>query len=612
MSEAISSEQQRVIAEYERRAAESHREWEAARRSDRQVGIARLGAFVIAAWQLWALAAHSEPAIVAGPLALIFSAGFVLLVARHGAIRARVKLLAALERGAADGIARVRREWPAIPPAFELPDIRDHAFAQDLHVGGVQSLVQLFPPLSRAIGRRVLIDWLLAEAPPPVDILRARQQAAGELAACADWRERLAVYASRLAIGPRGLETFLAWAEQGERRPGRILIRSVAYLLGAATTITFFMAVAGALTPAVPTALLVVNVAITAAMRRRLNPVLDVVAGHEWRLRGISDAFRLVANEHFESPLLQQLSVRAGVPGAVAAFIRFDRLAKLSEVRLSPMGHIVLQLFTLWDIHVVDAIEQWRAALGNQMRERLRALGEIEALAALGTLAYDNPSWSFPAFDPRRDVTFDARGLAHPLLAPDVRVANDVTIGSSGDILLITGSNMSGKSTLLRAIGLNVVLAQIGAPVCASAMRLAPVRLRTSIEARDALERGLSLFMSELLRIKSIVDAARASAEIPLLYIADEMLRGTNAADRHAAIMMILKHLVDAHAVGVVATHDPELAADPTLQSRLHPFHFVEHVDPTREPPMWFDYKLRPGLSTTKNAMRLVELVGLG
>jgi DNA mismatch repair ATPase MutS len=209
-------------------------------------------------------------------------------------------------------------------------------------------------------------------------------------------------------------------------------------------------------------------------------------------------------------------------------------------------------------------------------------------------------------------VTLEAAALAHPLLPADESVGNDVAIGGAGEILLITGSNMSGKSTLLRAIGLNVVLAQLGAPVCAASMRLSPHRVRTSIDARDALDRGLSLFMAELLRIKAVVDAARAASPYPLLYIADEMLRGTNATDRHAAVVTILGHLVDAGAVGVVATHDPELAKDPALGARLRPYHFIEHFDPSRTAmPMWFDYKLRPGLSTTRNAIKLLELVGL-
>ena len=276
------------------------------------------------------------------------------------------------------------------------------------------------------------------------------------------------------------------------------------------------------------------------------------------------------------------------------------------------MGHFVLHALTLWDFHVVDGVERWCAANGRQVRARLRALGELEALSALATVAYDNPTWIMPAIAMNERQALAATELAHPLLPRGEAITNDVSIGAGGSILLITGSNMSGKSTLLRAIALNVVLAQLGAPVCAASMQLSPHRVRTSIDARDALDRGLSLFMAELLRIKSIVDAAHSEMSYPLLYVADEMLRGTNATDRHAAVISILEKLVAAGAVGVVATHDPDVANDPGLKPHLDAYHFIEHFDPARTAmPMWFDYKLRPGLSTTRNAMKLLEIVGL-
>jgi DNA mismatch repair ATPase MutS len=192
-------------------------------------------------------------------------------------------------------------------------------------------------------------------------------------------------------------------------------------------------------------------------------------------------------------------------------------------------------------------------------------------------------------------------------------VANDLTVGPRGTILLVTGSNMAGKTTLLRAIALNVILAQAGAPVCARSLTLSRFRLRTSMRATDSLEEGLSLFMAELVRLKSIVDEARVDADCALLYLADEILRGTNAADRHAAIITVLETLAATGAVGVVATHDPDIAAAPSLAPRIHAVNLIEQFrsDSTGHPAMWFDYKLRPGVATTRNALKLLEMVGL-
>jgi DNA mismatch repair ATPase MutS len=209
-------------------------------------------------------------------------------------------------------------------------------------------------------------------------------------------------------------------------------------------------------------------------------------------------------------------------------------------------------------------------------------------------------------------TSFDATQLAHPLLPSATRVANDVTVGPRDTFLLVTGSNMAGKSTLLRSIGLNALLAQLGAPVCATSLRMPPVRVRTSIQIRDAIEQGLSLFMSEVLRLKSIVDAASSTEGPMLLYLADEMLHGTNTEERRIAVVAVIRHLLRAGAIGAVATHDVELSSDPALAEHARPIYFVEQFRETEHGlEMWFDYRLRPGLATSRNALKLIELVGL-
>jgi DNA mismatch repair ATPase MutS len=238
----------------------------------------------------------------------------------------------------------------------------------------------------------------------------------------------------------------------------------------------------------------------------------------------------------------------------------------------------------------------------------------VEALAALATLAHDNPSWPFPTLDDGAD-RLTATALAHPLLPAATRVGNDVIVGPPGTMLLVTGSNMSGKSTLLRAIGLNAVLAQAGAPVCASRLTMPTVELRTSIRLADSLERGVSLFMAELHRLKEIVDAARSRDRArPLLYLLDEILHGTNTAERLIAARAVLEHLVRAGAIGAVTTHDLTLAADGALAGASRPVHFTEQVTSENGgvAGMTFDYRLRPGLATSTNALKLLALVGLG
>jgi len=203
----------------------------------------------------------------------------------------------------------------------------------------------------------------------------------------------------------------------------------------------------------------------------------------------------------------------------------------------------------------------------------------------------------------------NAASLGHVLIEEGRRIANDVQVGPERTILLITGSNMSGKSTLLRAIGLNVVLAQAGAPVCAASFVMPPAALHTSIRVQDTLERGLSYFMAALARLKQIVDAAERPGARVLFYLLDEVLQGTNSVERDLAVRAVVRHLLDAGAIGAMTTHDLALAGEEPLASSATLAHFTEqvHADGT----MTFDYRLRPGLATSTNALRLMQLIGI-
>jgi DNA mismatch repair ATPase MutS len=247
----------------------------------------------------------------------------------------------------------------------------------------------------------------------------------------------------------------------------------------------------------------------------------------------------------------------------------------------------------------------------------MEALGEFESLAALACLAHDNPGWTFPRIGSAEAATVSAVSLGHPLLSAASGVPIDVTIGPPGTLLLVTGSNMAGKSTLLRAAGLNVVLAQAGSAVCASEMHCSPVSLHTSMRVQDSLERGISYFMAELERLKMIVDAAAAANESggsTVLFLLDEILHGTNSAERTIAARHVLARLVKLGAIGAVTTHDLHLADATELAGIATHVHLQEQFSRGSDgaPLMTFDYRLRPGKAESSNALKLLELVGLG
>jgi DNA mismatch repair ATPase MutS len=270
-----------------------------------------------------------------------------------------------------------------------------------------------------------------------------------------------------------------------------------------------------------------------------------------------------------------------------------------------------VQMSLLWDVHVLHGLERWRQRSGHQTADWFTAAGEWEALAALSVLSYDNPGWTFPVIDESsRAIT--ASKLTHPLIHPAIAVANDVTVGPEGTFLFVTGSNMSGKSTLLRAVGLNAVLAMAGAPVAAAALSMPPLTVASCMRVEDSVAQGVSFFMAELQRLKSVVDRAdEATPDRPLLYLLDEILQGTNTAERQIASRRVLAQLARHPAIGAVSSHDLTLIEGSGLEDVAVPVHFAETF--TRDatgPNMTFDYRLQPGLATSTNALALMELLG--
>ena len=296
-------------------------------------------------------------------------------------------------------------------------------------------------------------------------------------------------------------------------------------------------------------------------------------ASGEHGLRPWSAAIDHVQASRFDAGLLA--AARRELDDAPAALRALEQLVALSDIRHSAWVFVPLHTLTLWDLHVWWAIDRWRRRHGHQVRVWLDAVGCIDAASGLASLAYDQPAWSYPVID-ESSSRIDGVAVGHPLLADAVRVTNDVQLGPPGRFLLITGSNMSGKSTLLRAIGLNVVLAQAGGPVCAEALSLPPLALAHEHAGPDSLELGLSLFMASLVRLQQIVTAARtATADRRVLLLLDEVLQGTNSAERQIAVRTVVDHLLRCEAIGAVTTHDLELARDAGFTAHADSFHLT-------------------------------------
>ena len=563
--------------------------------------------------------------------------GFIVLVVRHARISRQEIWYRELAQVALEARHRRLRRWGEFEESGPEPP-PDHPYADDLDVFGHASLHVLLGTTCTRPGADMLTDWLLAPAPP--EIVKRRQHAARELAPAIDFRDELQAM-GRIAgpVEPKQLRFLLEWAES----PAWLLpMRGLKWL---AVVLPMLMIAGAALHifSVVPYLWLIpmgVAIGVTRRYTKRIHEDFSRTSSGESGLRRYHTLVAHVAAGRFEDPLLAELRERligsreASAESASAeseapakreapakpeapaeALRRLFRLVELSNVRYNPQVHYALNLLTLWDIHVLVRLERWKNRHGTALRGWMRALGRTDALSALAGLAHAHPDWAFPEIadgQPDGSPRLEARELGHPLLAPEIAIRNDVSLGPPGSLLLVTGSNMSGKSTLLRAIGANVILAGAGGPVCAEMMALPVADLRTSMRIRDSLEEGISYFMAELKRLKAVCDAASEANERPVLYLLDEILQGTNTAERQIAARRILRHLLDQRAIGAVTTHDLTLADAEDLKEQAVLVHFRESLEASEGgPPIAFDYQLRPGLATSTNALRLMEIMGL-
>ncbi len=568
------------------------------------------GAGVVLAGWGWHHAGYPSalPLAAAGAGAFVV---FAMLVRQHALVLDRVDRAEAGIQLAAIGLARLARDWNALPDLTAPAglDLEVHPYARDLDLFGRASLAKWIGRTATIDGARTLWSWLLDPAERAVVI--ERQAAVEELAAARDWREALALEGALTRIEPGELARFLAWTdERVSAVPAAMKIAAIA--LPGALAVLLVLFLAGVLSTAWWVLPLIANVVLSFVFGPAAFATFDRVWLGEHALGRYGAMLALVCDARWQSPLLVRLNgaTRTGEP-APRALREIASLTGWSELRSgAAMLHFPIQAVTLWDFHVLFAMERWRRRAGVRVRDWLDALATVDALSSLAILRADEERWTMPDLDAAADAV-TGTAVGHPLIGADRRVANDVTVGPPGRLLLVTGSNMSGKSTLLRAIGLNAVLAHAGAPVCATAFRMPPVDLHTSIRVEDSLERGLSYFMAALARLKQIVDAAERGPRPGrrLLYLLDEVLQGTNSAERGIAVRAVAKHLLDAGAIGAMTTHDLALAGEEPLKSGGVLVHFTEqvHADGT----MTFDYRLRPGIATSTNALRLMQAIGI-
>jgi hypothetical protein len=557
----------------------------------------RLGigaSFLIIAWLCFG------PVKLPAPWLCLPVAAFVAVLIYHLRLRNRRIQAQRAARFYEAGLDRINDRWSGKGTTGVRFEAQHHIYADDLDLFGVDSLYELLCAARTQLGENILAQWLLAPADLPT--IRARHAALNELRERLAFRESMAIdgESPKIDLHPENLH---AWA-RAPNQLDRAWIRWTAPLMaGLAVAAIVAWGVWGVLFPLL--AVIAVEAALSYFLRKSIHAAITTVESAFEDLKGLSVLLRLIEAQRFEAQLLREMQAKLSSHSlsASGAISMLATIVNFVEARRNPILAPLLLLF-MYPLLTALAAERWRTAHGQQIHSWLTALGEFEALLSLSQYAFEQPDDPFPEFLEGAPA-FTATSLGHPLIAAAVRVRNDVDISGPTRVLLVSGSNMSGKSTLLRTIGINTVLAMAGAPVRAQSLKLTPFQVGASIRINDSLHEGSSRFYAEITRLRRLFEPSA----LPLLFLLDELLQGTNSADRRVGAQGLIRALMHRGAIGLISTHDLALTEVDGLEpGAILNVHFQDELIDGK---LKFDFKLQPGIVTKSNGIELMRSIGL-
>lgn len=632
---------------------------------DRRFGIARVILFFLFVIGFgFAVATGSTVwAIVSG----VSFGAFLVAVIWNETVRDRITALRNESQTLLRLLARLDRDWEKLAAdrlgkQIDLLKLTEpqRSLSDDLDLVGRTSLFQLVNMAGTQPGMQTVANWLCD--PVTAEVAQQRHEAVEFLAPDRERRIRFYTLSRDVGSGTGNPEKFVQWAAEPNWLPARRWLvpwGNVTAIVSAILLIGMVFGFPGQsheesirLGGFGLVAVAVVNLSLASIFMGPVAEIFSIAMASRRQVREYAELFEaaswLPTGRHapMQSIALTLLGTspspgaaesikppetERSAAGGMRQLAAIARKGALKQSAATFLIYLPLQAFGLWDVRVLRRLEAWKDRHGPQVAGWFAALGQLEVLLSLAALRDEYPDWASPRWaddgDPDETRTrIEMHGLGHPLIPDDGRVVNDVSVGPRGTLLLVTGSNMSGKSTMLRSVGLNVSLAMAGGPVCCRQMKLPAVELATSIRVSDDLSQGVSFYMAELNRLAKVVEHARSvergetAAEESgrgarlVLFLLDEILQGTNSRERQIAVTRVLRHLVGSGAIGAITTHDLELADEPELQRIAHTVHFRETIQPdaSGNDRMTFDYRMRDGVSPTTNALRLLEMVGLG
>ena len=535
-------------------------------------------------------------------LLLLPVAVFIALMAAHQRVHEATDVASRAVAFYQRGIARLSDDWIGGGEAGDRFADRTHPYSEDLDLFGRGSLFELLSIARTRAGEDKLAAWLLAPATP--DEIRSRQSAVAELRPLLDLREDLALLGAGLRADVHP-QTLYSWGAAPPIHFSRAM-RIVAAVLGA-TTLAAVLSWLVLGWRSVALVALLCEAIFHFSTRYRVGQVISDVERPSRDLRLLAAILERLERETFNAPRLAALRAALDTEGLPASrqiarlYVLIDVLNSTKNIVFAPIAFLLLL-----PAQLAFAIERWRQVSGVAVARWLDAIGEFEAFASFAGYSAEHPDDPFPELV-TEGACFEGEGLAHPLIPEAKAVRNDVALENERQVLIVSGSNMSGKSTLLRTVGVNAVLALAGAPVRAQRLRVTPLAVGASIHILDSLQAGSSRFYAEITRLRGLVELT--NGDLPLLFLLDEILSGTNSHDRRIGAAAVVRGLVERGAIGFITTHDLALThiAD-ELGPRAMNVHFEDQLENGQ---MIFDYKMRPGVVSKSNALELMRAVGL-
>jgi len=538
---------------------------------------------------------------------IVFLAIYIYLVIVHDKLKERIKYVKLLRDINIISLKRINGQWNTFEDDGE--DFKDysHSYIDDLDIFGKNSLFQWINASNTFVGRQKLRQ-LLSGVVGNNDDIHERQIAIEELATLLNWRQRFQAEGMVVSEKIHSPEDLIDWAnEKNEyfRRPWVINVFRIIPCITIVLILTGF--VLNVIPKIWPIIALIVQYALIRFRMKDRYQMFNISEKYSEDLRIYYKMLRMVEKHKFKSKHINEIKDKIRNKYGTEAYKQIETLSKVidSISNHRNMLYFIFNILTLWDFQLIIDLEKWKRKSGHLLKDWLDTLGKIEALSSLAIIPFEHPNWAMPIIDDEEKARFVAKDIGHPLISKG-RIHNDITIDNNVKVVLITGSNMSGKSTFLRTAGINLVLAYAGAPVCAKFFRASIMKIYTCMNVTDNLSENISSFYAELLRIKDIVRESKSGDKI--FFLLDEIFKGTNSLDRHTGAKVLINKLSQTNSIGMVSTHDLELCELEKENAKIANYHFQEYY---KDDKIHFDYRLRQGASTTRNALYLMKMAGI-